>query len=237
MLGRVVQEQQRRIEQLEEQLRLNSGDSSKPPSSDDAKARAARRKKPRSGRKRGAQPGHPDGPPRGQSRVVVDEVDHTERYYPSGCPCGGTIELDRAADRAEPTLRHQVFDLPEVRYTVTEYQQYGGRCRHCGERHLAELPDWIPRGQMGPGLISEIGLLNGQYRMSLRQVQTHLRCRWGLDFSLGVISESQGKLAAWLAPLYAQLGAAVRRTPVAHADETTHYHCGWRLAAMAVDAV
>lgn len=219
-LGRVVQEQQGRIEQLEEQVRLSSGDSSKPPSSDDAKARAARRKQPRSGRQRGAQPGHA-----GQARVMVEAVDHTERYYPDGhCSCGGAIEPD-----AQPTLRHPVFDLPEVRYTVTEYQQYAGRCCRCGQRHLAELPDWVSRGQMGPGLISAIGLLNGQYRMSLRQVQTHLRCRWGLDFSLGAISESQGKLAGWLAPLYVQLGAAVRRAPVAHADETTHYHCGWRL--------
>lgn len=191
-LGRVVQEQQVRIEQLEEQLRLHSGDSRKPPSSDDAKARAERRKKPRSGRKRGAQPGHP-----GQARVVVDSVDHTEPYYPAtDCPCGGVINLE-----PEPIVRHQVFDLPEVRYTLTEYQQYAGHCRRCGERHLAALPDWIPRGQMGPGLISEIGLLNGAYRMSLRQVQTHLQCRWGLDFSLGAISESQGQLTDWLEPL------------------------------------
>lgn len=219
-LGRVVQEQQLRIEQLEERLRLHSGDSSKPPSSDDAKARAERRKQPRSGRQRGAQPGHP-----GQSRVVVDEVDHTERYYPEArCPCGGVVEAD-----AEPALRHQVFDLPEVRYTVTEHQQYAGRCARCGTRHLAPLPDWVPGGQMGPGLISAIGLLNGAYRLSLRQVQTYLQSHWGLSFSLGAISESQGQLARWLEPLYTQIGAAVRAAPVAHADETTHYHGRWRL--------
>ncbi len=48
MLGRVVQDQQARIEELEEQLGLDSGASSKPPSSDDAKARAERRKTRRS---------------------------------------------------------------------------------------------------------------------------------------------------------------------------------------------
>ena len=82
---------------------------------------------------------------------------------------------------------------------------------------------------MGAGLISEIGLLNGQYRMSLRQVQTYLQDRWQLSFSLGAISQSQGKLTEWLEPLYAQIGAAVRQSAVAHADETTHYHRTMRM--------
>jgi uncharacterized coiled-coil protein SlyX len=46
-----IERLQGHIEQLEEQLRLNSGDSSKPPASDDARARAERRKRMRSGRK------------------------------------------------------------------------------------------------------------------------------------------------------------------------------------------
>ena len=220
MLGRVVQDQQARIEELQEQLGLHSGASSKPPSSDGPKARAERRKPPRSGRQRGGQPGR-----RGQARVGVEEVDHTEPYYPEGqCACGGVVEI-----APEPVLRHQVFDLPEVRYTVTEYQQYAGHCTECGQRHVGVLPDWVPRGQMGAGLISEIGLLNGQYRMSLRQVQTYLRDRWQLSFSLGAISQSQGQLTEWLEPLYAQIGAAVRQSAVAHADETTHYHRTMRM--------
>ena len=82
MRGRVVEELQARIEELQEQLGLDSGASSKPPSSDDAKP-------PRSGRQRGAQPGR-----RGQARVGVEEVDHTEPYYPEGhCACGGVVEI------------------------------------------------------------------------------------------------------------------------------------------------
>ena len=65
--------------------------------------------------------------------------------------------------------------------------------------------------------------------MSLRQVQTDLQDHWPLSFSLGAISQSQGKLTEWLEPLYAQIGAAVRRASVAHADETTHDHRTMRL--------
>ena len=82
----------------------------------------------------GGQPGH-----RGQARVGVEEVDHTEPYYPEGqCACGGVVEI-----APEPVLRHQVFDLPEVRYTVTEYQQYAGHCTECGQRHVGVLPEVI----------------------------------------------------------------------------------------------
>ncbi len=48
----------KRIESLEERLGTDSGNSSQPPSQDGPASRARRPKKKRSGRKRGAQPGH-----------------------------------------------------------------------------------------------------------------------------------------------------------------------------------
>ncbi|WP_305906713.1 IS66 family transposase zinc-finger binding domain-containing protein [Methylomarinum sp. Ch1-1] len=89
--------------------------------------------------------------------------------------CGGTIEMAGLPDE-----RHQIFDLPEVKPTVTEHQRYSDVCRHCGSRHKSAYPDTVPSGQMGPGLISWISLLNGGYRLSLRQVQRLLQEHWGL---------------------------------------------------------
>jgi transposase len=107
-------EAMKRIEQLEEQLRSDSRDSSKAPSSD---TRAKRRKKRRTGRSQGAQPGHPKHE---RALVPESEVDQIERFYPEGaCGCGHALAI---AD--EPSVRHQVFDLPEIRYQVTEYQLY-----------------------------------------------------------------------------------------------------------------
>lgn len=116
-----------------------------------------------------------------------------------------------------------VFDLPDVKATVTEYQRYSGVCRSCGSTQKAAYPDTVPQGQMGAGLISWISLLNGRYHLSLRQVQQLLKEQWQLDFSLGAISQSQGKINTWLQPVYAQIGAEVRQSPLAHADETTHF--------------
>ena len=216
VLWQAQRELRLRIEALEEQLRTDSGTSSKPPSSDSPGQRARRRKKPRSGRSQGAQPGHPKHE---RSLVDVDKVDAIERFYPSDrCGCGRALVME-----PEPTVRHQVFDLPPVRYQVTEYQLYRGYCPMCQCHHRARLPDWVPHGQMGPGLISWIGVLSGQFHLSIRQLQRFLQTHWQLHFSLGAISQAQGKLNPWLEPVYRQIGTHVRQAAIAHADETTHY--------------
>lgn len=155
----LVAVQAKRIEQLEHREATNSRTSSRPPSSDDAKARAERRGKKGSGRAKGGQVGH-----QGHYRVRVESVDEFKRYEPpSHCGCGGEIELD-----GKPIHRHQVFDLPRVRAQVTEHQVYAGVCCRCGRRHRGQLPVEASGGQMGAGLRADIALMNSHYRLSLR---------------------------------------------------------------------
>lgn len=204
------------IEELEERLKHDSSNSSKPPSQDRMKGRPDQGKRKSSGRKKGGQPGHVHNV---RELAPETEMDAIERYYPEGrCGCGGQIQPD-----AEPCQRHQVFDLPEIRYIATEYQRFAGCCDRCGRRTQAQLPDWLPTGQMGPGLVAWIALMSGHYRLSTRCIQSLLESRWGLSFSLGAISEAQGPVGEWLEPLHEQVGEAVRQAKVAHADETTHY--------------
>jgi transposase len=209
-------EAMKRIEQLEEQLRIDSRDSSKAPSSDSPEQRGKRPKKRRTGKSQGAQPGHPKHE---RALLPESEVDQIERFYPEGaCSCGHALTI---ADEA--SVRHQVFDLPEVRYQVTEYQLYSGYCPACHQHTSARLPDWVPSGQMGAGLISTVGLLAGQFHLSVRHIQSFLKEHWQLSFSTGAISQAQGKMNAWLGPVYRQIGDHVRQADIAHADETTHY--------------
>ena len=205
-----------RLELAEEQLALDSGSSSKPPSTDSPAQRAKRRKQRRSGRSQGAQPGHPKHE---RALVPLEDVDRVERFYPNAhCACGQVLAVED-----EPAVRHQVFDVPEVRYQVTEYQLYRGYCGACDQHTRAALPDWVPHGQMGPGLLGWIGVLAGQFHLSVRKIQQFLHEQWSLPFSIGAISQAQGKLNAWLLPIHQQIGAHVRQAEVAHADETTHY--------------
>ena len=106
-----------KLADLQEQVRLNSRNSSKPPSSDGPGAggignRAQRRA---SERKRGAQKGHPGSfrPPADESRVdtIVD-------CPPSAvCECGAPVQVTGKA------LRHQVFDIPAVQAQIAQVRQ------------------------------------------------------------------------------------------------------------------
>jgi transposase len=202
---------------------LHSGNASIPPSQDRLSGRAKDlrgRRKP-SPRQRGAQPGHVQ---HARDRVPEAEVDQIERYFPDAhCACGGEIRIDE-----EPQHRHQVFDLPEITFTVTEHQRFGGHCQACGCSVTAKLPQEIPSGQMGPGLIAWIALMSGHFRLSTRSIQNLLSLQWGLTFSTGAISESQEPVADWLEPLYQQVGEKIRQAPAAHADETTHFRAQQR---------
>jgi transposase len=212
----LVEALQAEIVELRERQDKHSNNSSKPPSQDSPEQRSKRHGKPPTGKQKGGQLGHNKHQ---RALVDVDQVDEVKHYYPdTTCTCGGEYILEAA-----PSRRHQVFDLPEVRHTVTEHQSYAGVCARCGVRQVARLPNWVPAGQLGSGLMGWLGLMNGKYRLSVRNLQALLEEQWGLSFSLGAISEAQGQLTNWLKPVYEQIGKEVRSAPVAHADETTHY--------------
>src|SRR5215210_457529 len=101
-----VEQLETRVHDLEARLKLNSTNSSKPPSSDPI---GFKRKPPTppSGRKRGGQPGHP----RAQRRLVpAEKVSTITECKPTDCRrCGHTLAGD------DPTpLVHQVAELPRI---------------------------------------------------------------------------------------------------------------------------
>ena len=207
----------RLLQACRKQLDLNSSNSSLPPSHDrlTGKAKDQHPRKP-SGKPRGAQTGHLAHT---RDPVPETEVDPIERHCPDArCACGGEIRID-----PNPQSRHQVFDLPESSYSVTEHQRFGGTCRCCQRFVTAQLPQDIPTGQMGPGLIAWIALMSGHFRLSTRTIQTLLTMQWGLHISTGAISEAQEPVAHRLEPLVDQIGDTLRQAPVVQADETSPF--------------
>ena len=179
----------RLLQDCREQMALNSSNSSRPPSQDRLAAKAKDLfSRKHSGKRRGAQDGHV-----AHTRDLVPdaEVDHIQRYFPeTRCECGGVIVID-----PNPQSRHQVFDLPEITYSVTEHQRFAGTCRCCQRLVTARLPQEIPSGQMGPGPIAWIALMSGHFRLSTRSIQSLLEMQWGLHFSTGAVSEAQEPVA------------------------------------------
>jgi len=220
-----------KLQDFETQVKQNSGNSSKPPSSD-GPADRSQPKKTGSDKKRGAQKGH-----KGHRRALVAEnqVNHILSYFPpTECACGGAVIADSA-----PQYRHQIFDVPVSPFTVTEYQLYGGVCTRCEAPHKARLPDTVSPTQMGSQLLSLISVWSGQYHLSIRQIQSLLNDQYGLSFSVGAISQAQGQVSPMLTCTHQGIKVAVQHAAIIHADETRHQRTNerrWMWIATSHDA-
>lgn len=212
-----------RVRELEARLKLDSRNSSKPPSSDPPGARAKPAREP-GGRKAGGQPGH-----EGKSRRVFApaEIDHAVEAHPKCCHvCGG--HLRGAVRGALDPVRHQVVDLPVAPAEVTEYVLHRVVCPCCGVTTAAPLPSGASSCAVGPRLQAVFALMVGRFRLSRREALEAIVALFGpkAEVSLGTLSALEGRTSAALAAAWEEAGAAVRASGVAHADETS-YGPGW----------
>ena len=199
---------------VQEQLKLDSKNSSKPPSSD-GPASGNRAQRRASGRKRGAQLGH-----KGSYRALLDEsqVDQVIVCAPvEVCECGAAVVA-----LADEPIRHQVFDVPPVKAQVMEYRRYVGQCAGCGKAHRGALPAGVPSGQIGPRALALVGLLGTHYHLTQYKIRDLLDRLLGVDFSVGAISQAHGKVALALGEPMMQLAAHVVQAPVKQMDETRY---------------
>lgn len=124
-------------EELRARLSLNSGNSSKPPSTDGlgrgrvGKQRGLREK---SGKRPGGQPGHP-----GNCLKQVEAPDRTVQCRPQVCGhCGVRLPHDGGGVGE----RRQVFDIPPPpQIEVTEFQRIDIICPHCHGGNSGMFPD------------------------------------------------------------------------------------------------
>ena len=204
-----------RLAQLEERARLNSTNSNQPPSSDGPGVQ--RPQKPPSGRKQGAQPGHP-----GKSRQMLppERVDEVVERHPQRCeackePLGGDAEAYRV---------HQVTELPSLRAKVTEYRLYSTLCEGCGHRTEASLPDAVGQGAFGAKLQATVALLSGEYRLSKRKVEQAAEDLFDVPISLGSVVRLQQATSEVLREPVQEARDFVQKAGGAkHLDET-----GWK---------
>src|SRR6266851_3840288 len=193
----MVEGYERRIAALEAELaevkaRLNqnSQNSSRPPSSDGPQVK---RKPPRppTGRKRGAQPGHPL-----YQRVLVpvEEVEEVIPCKPTHCRrCGGALQ----GTDPQPH-RHQVIEVPPPVPQVKEYQLHRLPCARCGITTCGTLPPGVPALGYGPRLASLVGLCSGAYRMSKRMVANFCTDVLRVPLALGEVCHVEQTVATAL---------------------------------------
>jgi transposase len=117
-------------------------------------------------------------------------------------------------------LRHQVWELPEIKPQVTEYQLHRLTCLRCGESTCAELPPGVPTGQSGPRLIAFTAMLMGHFRQSKRRAALFLETILGQPCSAGLVVKLQNISTEALRPSYDELQQALSAEPCVNADES-----------------
>ena len=197
---------------LKEQLQQNSQNSSRPPSTDGPQVKRTPPRAP-SGRKRGAQPGHPRYE---RSRVPLAQVSEVIACKPPQCRrCGEAL---RGSD-PQP-LRHQVVEVPPVVVEVREYQLHRLVCGQCGVRTCGTVPAGVPLSGSGPRLSSIVALCTGAYRLSKRMTASFCGEVLGAPLALGAICRVEQSVAQAV-----EVPVAAARTYVkshaANVDETT----------------
>ena len=165
---------EKRIEELERLLGVNSNNSSKPPSSDPLGMSVAPPKHRR--KKRGARKGHE---PHLRELLPQEFVKEHFHLKPEMCTCGST----NLEETSEEPLRHQVVDIPPIKPEVTEYVQHISRCRDCGELVYRPLPDDIRRRHFGAGVLAMVAILTGRLNTSKRKALAMMNEVFGTDES------------------------------------------------------
>ena len=211
--------QEKHIAKLEERisyLEKNSGNSSKPPSSDIVKPPSEQRQKGK--RHAGGQSRH-----KGNYRLpyLPEEVDRVVEPELLHCPvCSGAVIL--SSENAARII--QQAELVSKPVEFTEYRLNSYYCPKCNRYHRAGLPVGVDeRSICGVRLQSCISYLKGSSCISYNELRLFLREVFCFKISTGGLSNLVNRVSESLLPAYNELGIAIRNEPLLHIDET-----GWK---------
>jgi len=193
---------------LREIISKNSGNSSKPPSSDGFKKIHNSRVK--SGKKPGGQYGHKGHIPKfHENPTKIIEIKAKK------CHCGGQVRYCGAT-----YTKKQLVDI-DIKTIVTEYREYKGICECCNStvKNPAPIRDSITYGDR---LKSFSNMLSVEGNVSINRIGQML-----FEISGGLLKLSEGTICKWnkdlsklLAPSIEKIKEKLFVSPVLHKDET-----------------
>jgi transposase len=190
----------------------NSGNSSKPPSSDLPKIQKTQSLRTPSGKKPGGQPGH-----EGTTLKISGTPDTIQQHIPNYCTCCGE---DLSRYQAHHIGRRQVIDIPPIKPIVTEHQQFEVHCR-CGHNNKASYPEGILTPvSYGPGVQSLVSYLSVRHYLPVERITELLSSLCGLSLSTGGVCYLLEKVKQKALPIYETIRQIIANGKVIGADET-----------------
>ena len=169
----------REVAQLRDDLakaKKNSGNSSKPPSSDIVKPKDQGASQGKKGKKRkiGGQPGHK----KHERSFELSQADEQHGYILDHCPHGCDGKLIPLPGEEKILYQYELVAKPVLLHAHIAGAYW---CPECDEIHRTEVPSAIRAGGLvGERLTSLIGYLKGGCHASYSVIQTLLQDAWGV---------------------------------------------------------
>lgn len=203
-----------RIEELEDQIAKNSGNSGKPPSSDGYERPAPKSSRKRSGKKSGGQVGHP-----GHTLKAVEKPDKVEVHPVTRC---GHCRTWLKKEKALGVEKRQVFDLPKIKFEVTEHQAEIKVCPHCQKTTKGQFPLGISQAtQYGKKIKSQMAYFHQYQFLPLKRAKEMFQELYGQTIAEGTILAACEEIAQQVEPANKAIKEHLTyKTSVEHFDET-----------------
>jgi len=203
-----------RTQRLEEQIAKNSGNSSKPPSSDGLKKKPNSLRQ-KSGKKSGGQVGHP-----GKTLKAVANPEHVQVHRVKRCH---RCQVNLEEVKAQGYEKRQVFDIPSVvKVEVTEHQAEIKCCPDCNQTTVGKFPTGVSQPvQYGERIKSQMVYLHEYHFVPLERTAEIIEDLYDQSVSEGTIVEACNETARQVEPVYQLTKAELSETvDTGHFDET-----------------
>jgi transposase len=198
--------------ELKSRLNQNSSNSSRPPSSD------SYRKIIKNGYK---EPTKPQGGQRGHTGNTLKQVetpDEIIKCSPKTCNCGH--EFCGNEEKVNQTIR-QVFEIPQPKMHVIEYQVFDYKCPICGEIHSGNAPIGVNAPvQYGNMVKSLVVFMNNELKLPLNKIRLFFKNTFGNEINESTITTILSDCYSKLEATETKIKEELTLSSVCHADET-----------------
>jgi transposase len=209
-MSKANQQLNTRISELEARMNKNSGNSSKPPSSDGYKKPQSSRQK--TGKRTGGQFGH-----EGRTLEKAQNPDEViEHKTPKDCDCGCDLHNVKYTKKTR-----QVFDIPKPKMRVTEHVIYEVVCPNCGKVHRTEFPPEVTQPtQYGENMKALMNYITLYQLIPLERAAETVKNFTGQTVSEGTLVNAAHALYNKLESSVEEIKQQVTNSDVTHFDET-----------------